>query len=84
MRRVVHVPDVTVQDVPRQHGPVHLPPHVRAVIHVVLLRHVQLIVRAGGDRGQIRSLPRSRIEVPLPVLQSQEVIHQFLVETPGR
>ena len=84
MRRVVHVPDVTVQDLPRHYGPVHLPPHIGAVINVVLLRHVQLLVRTGRDGRRIRSPPRPRVQVPLPVLQRQEVVHQVRVETPGR
>ena len=84
VRRVMHVPDVPIQHLALQDRPVHLSPHVCAVVHVVLLRHVQLLMCACGHGCEIGRLPCFGVKIPFPVFQTQKIVDEFTVETRGR
>ena len=69
MRRMVHITNITVQNISRQYCSVHFSPHVGAMIHVILLRHEQLFVLPRGHGCQIYRLVAVSVEVPFLVTE---------------
>ena len=83
--RVVPTREVAVDGPMLEQGPVHLPPHVRAMDRMVLLAREQLRVVAGHDGRQRhpglgRELP---VRVPGPVGPVEEVVDEGLVVALG-
>lgn len=84
MGRMMVVPDISIQHTSYQNRPMHLPPHVRAMIHVVFLSHVDLFVGARRDGRWISDLQAISIQVPLPISQREELVREFFVKASRR